>query len=74
MFAIHYNNVEIGQAMPDQLTWTHHVVLLSIEKNDLSKKQSYAAKVIENGWSYRELKEQIRICFIYFEIFPEIIF
>jgi len=59
-FAMHYRNAEFSQALPDQLTWTHHVVLLqSINEQDLRKKQWYAIKVIENGWSYRQLKEQI---------------
>jgi predicted nuclease of restriction endonuclease-like (RecB) superfamily len=58
-FALHYSNGEFSQSLPDQLTWTHHMVLLqSIDKSDLPQKQWYAAKVIENGWSYRELKEQ----------------
>ena len=60
-FAMHYSDGEFGQALPDQLTWTHHIVLLqSIDKTDMTQKQWYASKVIENGWSYRELKEQIK--------------
>jgi predicted nuclease of restriction endonuclease-like (RecB) superfamily len=61
MFASHYERFAISQALPDQLTWTHHIVLLqSINKEDFSKKQWYAGKVIENGWSYRQLKENIK--------------
>jgi hypothetical protein len=28
LFAKHYPDGEFGQALPDQLTWTHHVVLV----------------------------------------------
>lgn len=59
-FAAHYPNGEFGQALPDQLTWTHHVVLLQmIEAENLLIKQWYSLKTIENGWSYRELRENI---------------
>lgn len=61
LFAIHYPNGEFGQALPDQLTWTHHVVLMQmVEAEKLSIKQWYALQVIDNGWSYRELKEQVK--------------
>lgn len=61
LFSIHYPIGEFSQALPDQLTWTHHVVLMQmIESEKLSEKQWYALKVIENGWSYRELKDQIK--------------
>lgn len=57
-FARSYPNAEFGQALPDQLTWTHHVVLLNIK--DLNKKQWYANQAIENNWSYRQLRDQIQ--------------
>lgn len=61
MFASHYRNNEIGQALPDQLSWTHHIVLLqSVESSNLLKKQWYAGQVIQNGWSYRQLQQAIR--------------
>jgi predicted nuclease of restriction endonuclease-like (RecB) superfamily len=60
-FAAHYPNAEFGQALPDQLTWTHHVVLLQMIKAEkFHVKQWYGAKTVEHGWSYRELKEQIQ--------------
>jgi predicted nuclease of restriction endonuclease-like (RecB) superfamily len=59
-FAAHYPQGEFSQALPDQLTWTHHVVLLQMfSSKDLPIKQWYAQKTIENGWSYRQLKENI---------------
>ena len=58
-FALHYET-DIGQAMPDQLSWSHHVVLIQLlNKGELSKKQWYARMVIDQGWSYRKLKEEI---------------
>lgn len=60
-FALHYPNAEMDQALPDQLTWTHHMVLIqafSPEKANI--KQWYAQKTVENGWSYRELQIQIK--------------
>lgn len=60
LFATHYPASEFGQALPDQLTWTHHVVLLQqVALEDLAKKQWYAIQTVENGWSYRQLREQI---------------
>ena len=60
-FAEHYPNREFGQALPDQLTWTHHLVLIqAIAAENLTEKQWYAIQVIENGWSYRQLQEQIK--------------
>jgi predicted nuclease of restriction endonuclease-like (RecB) superfamily len=61
LFAAHYPNKEFSQALPDQLTWTHHVVLLQMfHQDNIDKKKWYAAKSFENGWSYRELKENIQ--------------
>lgn len=61
IFATHYPNNEFGQALPAQLTWTHHVVLIRmIQAENFHEKLWYSTKVIENGWSYRELKEQIQ--------------
>jgi len=61
MFALTYPDFEISQSLPDQLTWTHHVVLLqAIGKEDMTKKQWYGAKIVENSWSYRQLKENIQ--------------
>ncbi|HIF0140792.1 TPA: PDDEXK nuclease domain-containing protein, partial [Legionella anisa] len=61
LFAQNYPNGEFSQALPDQLTWTHHIVLIqafSSEEADI--KQWYAQKTIENEWPYRELQAQIK--------------
>jgi predicted nuclease of restriction endonuclease-like (RecB) superfamily len=59
-FASHYPQGEFSQALPDQLTWTHHVVLLQMFKpEEFQIKQWYAQKTIEYGWSYRELRMNI---------------
>lgn len=60
LFASHYPDSEFGQALPDQLTWSHHVVLLQINQENLHIKQWYAGKAIETGWPYRELNRQIK--------------
>ena len=61
LFAKHYPNGEFSQALPDQLTWTHHIVLIQkLDSEKIYTKQWYAEKIIENGWSYRELQAQIK--------------
>lgn len=61
LFAMHYSRMEFSQALPDQLTWTHHVVLVqTIEPEKIHIKQWYAEKALENGWPYRELQAQIK--------------
>ena len=61
LFALHYPEGEFGQALPDQLTWTHHVILLQmINKKEFHIKQWYALQTVKNGWSYRELQEQVK--------------
>ncbi|STX39312.1 PDDEXK nuclease domain-containing protein [Legionella feeleii] len=60
-FAVHYPSFEIVQALPGQLTWTHHVVLMqSFTPEELAVKHWYAEKTIENEWPYRELNTQIK--------------
>jgi predicted nuclease of restriction endonuclease-like (RecB) superfamily len=40
LFAKHYPTGEFGQALPDQLTWTHHIVLIQmLEPEKISVKQ-----------------------------------
>lgn len=61
LFAQSYSAGEFEQVMPDQLTWTHHIVLIQafpIEK--LEVRQWYAQRTVEGGWSYRELQAQIK--------------
>lgn len=61
LFYKHYAQNEFSQALPDQLTWTHHVVLIQmLEPEEIHIKQWYAEKVVENGWAYRELQIQIK--------------
>lgn len=60
-FAIHYPDFEIVQALPAQLTWTHHVVLIQVfTPDELNIKNWYAEKTVENEWPYRELNAQIK--------------
>ncbi|HLB56692.1 MAG TPA: PDDEXK nuclease domain-containing protein [Coxiellaceae bacterium] len=61
IFSEHYPDGEFGQALPAQLTWTHHVVIVrTIKPGNMAIKQWYANQTIENGWPYRELKAQIK--------------
>lgn len=61
LFAFHYPQAEFSQALPDQLTWTHHVVLAQmLSPQELVLKQWYAQQTIDNGWPYRELQKQIK--------------
>ncbi len=60
-FATHYPHKEFGQALPDQLTWTHHILLLQMfNQEQLSIKRWYAEQTVINSWSYRQLREQIQ--------------
>lgn len=59
-FAQHYPNCEFPQALPAELTWTHHVVLLQINSKNIHIKQWYANKTLETGWAYRDLNIQIK--------------
>lgn len=61
LFAKHYPNGEFSQALPDQLTWTHHIVLIQmLDPEKILIKQWYADKAVENGWPYRELQTQLK--------------
>lgn len=61
LFASHYPQGEFSQALPDQLTWTHHIVLTQmLSQEELTVKQWYAIQVIDHGWPYRELQKQIK--------------
>ena len=61
LFATVYPSLEFGQAVPDQISWTHHIVLLQmIDAADSAKKRWYAGEALRNGWSYRELTLQIK--------------
>ena len=58
-FAETYDSLEIVQALPGQLPWTHNLVLLERLK-ELKERLWYAQKTLENGWSYRTLMAQIK--------------
>jgi len=58
-FAENYPSIEIVQALPGQLPWTHNVVLLERLKTN-EERAWYANQVIENGWSYRVLIQEIQ--------------
>lgn len=61
LFAKSYPKGEFSQALPDQLTWTHHIVLIqAFSSEEANIKQWYAQKTIENEWPYRELQAQIK--------------
>jgi predicted nuclease of restriction endonuclease-like (RecB) superfamily len=61
LFAKHYPEGQFSQALPDQLTWTHHVVLNQmLEPDKIHIKQWYAEQTLENGWPYRKLQVQIK--------------
>lgn len=61
LFAKHYPNGEFSQALPDQLTWTHHIILAQmILPEKMHIKQWYAEQTLENGWSYRQLQSQVK--------------
>jgi predicted nuclease of restriction endonuclease-like (RecB) superfamily len=57
-FAKIYNNLEIGQEAPAQLTWTHNTILMNRIK-DREEMLWYAKQTIENGWSSNILDLQI---------------
>ena len=60
-FAIHYPDAEFVKALPAQLTWTHHVVLIqAFTPDNFNIKQWYAQQAVENEWAYRELQSQIK--------------
>lgn len=46
-----------GQAVPDQLTWSHYIELLPIK--DINKINYYINIVINQKISYRELRKRI---------------
>lgn len=58
-FAETYPTLEIVQALPGQLPWTHNLILLERVKVQEARLW-YAQQAIENGWSYRMLMAQIK--------------
>ncbi len=47
-----------GQAMPDQLSWSHYVELLKVEEK--YKRNFYIQECINSRWGYRELGRMIK--------------
>ena len=58
-FAEIYPSVEIVQALPGQLPWTHNLILLERTKS-AEERVWYAQQCLEHGWSYRVLGDQIK--------------
>lgn len=57
-FAGIYNDLQIVQELPAQLTWTHNVNLMDKVKNK-DEMLWYARQTLENGWSSNVLAMQI---------------
>ncbi|MGV8949367.1 MAG: PDDEXK nuclease domain-containing protein [Candidatus Paracaedibacter sp.] len=58
-FAETYQSLEIVQALPGQLPWTHNLVLLERVK-DPEARLWYTHQTLNNGWSYRTLMGHIK--------------
>ena len=48
-----YSDVEIGQSVTVQITWTHNIEVLRVESKE--QRLWYINKTIENGWSVNVL-------------------
>ncbi len=46
-----------GQTLSDQLTWSHYILLLKVEKEEA--RNFYMIETVENNWASRELDRQI---------------
>ena len=53
-----YRTYPIMTSLMSQLSWTHYTVLITITDNE--KRRFYEAHTIQNAWSVRELRRQIR--------------
>ncbi|MEA2033391.1 MAG: DUF1016 N-terminal domain-containing protein, partial [Euryarchaeota archaeon] len=53
-----YRTYPIVTSLMSQLSWTHYTVLITITDNE--KRRFYEAHTIQNAWSVRELRKQIR--------------
>jgi len=53
-----YREYPIVTALRVQLSWTHYELLLSISNKE--ERQFYEFQAIQNGWSTRQLEEQIK--------------
>ena len=52
-----YSDIEIGQSVTVQITWTHNVELLRVKSKE--QRLWYINETIENGWSVNVLAHQI---------------
>ena len=52
-----YSEVEIGQTVTVQITWTHNIEVLRVESKE--QRLWYINKTFENGWSVNVLAHQI---------------
>ena len=43
-----YSDVEIGQSLSAQITWTHNIKILRVKSQE--QRLWYINKTIENGW------------------------
>ncbi len=55
-----YRIYPIVQAVPAQLSWTHLVLLTSVENNE--ERTFYEQETMHNNWSSRQLEQQMRNC------------
>lgn len=55
-FAEQFTDIEIVSTLSTQLSWSHFIELLPIQKTEA--KLFYAHKVAENNWGIRELRKQ----------------
>ncbi len=59
LFAEIYTENQIIQTVSGQLPWSHHVALLTHSKSN-DERIWYFKKVVEEGWSYRKLVEELK--------------
>lgn len=53
-----YKTYPIVTSLMSQLSWTHYTVLITI--TDKEKRRFYEQQAIQNAWSVRELRKQIK--------------
>jgi len=58
-FVEEFPDFEIVVTLSRQLSWSHFLVLIPLKKQE--SKQFYAQKIAAEGWSVRELRNQVKI-------------
>ena len=53
-----YRTYPIVRALHGQLSWYHYLELIKVKNEKV--RQFYEQKIIQNSWSYRELRQQIK--------------